>query len=37
MKEKLNSLGFTNVTNVSEGMLGSRAGPGWLKRNLPIK
>ena len=37
MKEQLNSLGYTNVTNVSEGMLGSQAGPGWLKRNLPTK
>jgi rhodanese-related sulfurtransferase len=37
MKEKLNSLGFTNVTNVSEDMLGSKAGLGWLKRNLPTK
>lgn len=36
MKAKLNALGFTNVTNVAEGMLGSRAGPGWLKRNLPL-
>ena len=37
MKAQLNSLGYTNVTNVSEGMLGSQAGPGWLKRNLPTK
>lgn len=37
MKEQLNSVGYTNVTNVSEGMLGSQAGPGWLKRNLPTK
>jgi rhodanese-related sulfurtransferase len=37
MKARLNALGFTNVTNISEGMLGSRAGPGWLKRKLPIR
>lgn len=37
MKEQLNARGFTNVTNVSEGMLGSQAGPGWLKRKLPTK
>ncbi len=37
MKAKLNSLGFTNVINVSEGMLGSKAGPGWLKRKLPTR
>lgn len=27
--------GFTNVLDVSEGMLGSSAGPGWLARGLP--
>ena len=36
LKAQLNRLGFTNVTNVSEGMLGSKAGPGWLKRKLPL-
>jgi len=35
MKKRLNALGFTNVINVSEAMLGSRAGAGWLKRGLP--
>lgn len=24
------------IIDVPEGMLGSRAGPGWLKRNLPL-
>lgn len=33
----LQSLGFTQVYNVKEGMQGSAAGPGWLKRNLPIE
>lgn len=28
--------GFTNVHDVPEGMLGSKAGPGWLKRGLPV-
>ena len=36
MKAQLNQLGFTNVTDVSEGMLGSPSGPGWLKRKLPL-
>ncbi len=36
MKARLNALGFSNVTNVSEGMLGSKSGPGWLKRKLPL-
>ena len=31
----LQSQGFTNVVNVKEGMAGSAAGPGWLKRGLP--
>ncbi|WP_240790357.1 rhodanese-like domain-containing protein [Rhodobacter sp. SY28-1] len=31
----LTAAGFTNVLDVSEGMLGSSAGPGWLARGLP--
>ncbi|NHB75423.1 rhodanese-like domain-containing protein [Rhodobacter calidifons] len=31
----LTRAGFTNVLDVSEGMLGSSAGPGWLGRGLP--
>ncbi len=31
----LEQAGFTAVYNVTEGMLGGRAGPGWLKRDLP--
>ncbi|ESQ14178.1 MAG TPA: rhodanese-like domain-containing protein [Chromatiaceae bacterium] len=29
--------GFTNVLNIKEGMTGSSAGPGWLRRGLPIE
>ena len=29
--------GFTRVYNVTEGMAGSQAGPGWLKRGLPVE
>lgn len=29
--------GFSHVLNVPEGMLGSAAGPGWLRRGLPIQ
>jgi rhodanese-related sulfurtransferase len=29
--------GFTQVVNVQEGMLGSAAGPGWLRRGLPVE
>ncbi len=37
MQRILATAGFTNVIDVSEGMFGSRAGPGWLKRGLPVK
>ena len=37
MRRVLATAGFTNVIDVSEGMFGSRAGPGWLKRGLPTK
>lgn len=30
------SQGFTRVSDIGEGMLGSRAGPGWLDRKLPL-
>lgn len=33
----LQSVGFTKVHNVREGMAGSAAGPGWLKRGLPVE
>ncbi len=33
----LQSVGFTHVYNVKEGMAGSAAGPGWLKRGLPVE
>lgn len=32
----LQQQGFTRVYNVKEGMVGSAAGPGWLKRSLPV-
>lgn len=32
---RLEKAGFTNVLNVPEGMTGSAAGPGWLRRGLP--
>ena len=33
----LQSVGFTQVYNVKEGMAGSAAGPGWIKRGLPVQ
>lgn len=35
--ELLRQRGFTKVYDISEGMLGSRAGPGWLKQDLPVE
>ena len=32
----LESQGFTRVYNITEGMAGSAAGPGWLRRGLPL-
>jgi rhodanese-related sulfurtransferase len=34
--QALTEAGFTNILDVSEGMLGSSAGPGWLARGLPV-
>jgi rhodanese-related sulfurtransferase len=36
VQRALQDLGFTRVYNVKEGMAGSDAGPGWVKRGLPI-
>lgn len=33
----LQAIGFTHVYNVKEGMKGSAAGLGWLKRGLPVE
>ena len=36
MSQMLEAAGFTRIIDVPEGMLGSRAGPGWLNRGLPV-
>ena len=36
MAARLAEAGFASVLNVPEGMLGSGAGPGWVKRGLPV-
>jgi rhodanese-related sulfurtransferase len=36
LSARLRDAGFTNVMDVPEGMLGSGAGPGWLRRGLPV-
>lgn len=35
LSKRLSEAGFTRIIDVPEGMLGSRAGPGWLGRELP--
>ena len=36
LSARLMHAGFTHILDVPEGMLGSGAGPGWLKRGLPV-
>ena len=36
MAAQLAKAGFSNIIDVPEGMLGSGAGPGWVKRGLPV-
>ncbi|MBO9475831.1 rhodanese-like domain-containing protein [Shimia sp. R10_1] len=33
----LEDAGLTRIVDIPEGMLGSRAGPGWLERGLPVR
>jgi rhodanese-related sulfurtransferase len=37
MQKALQHAGFTNVYHIPEGMAGSRAGPGWVARGLPVE
>jgi rhodanese-related sulfurtransferase len=36
LSARLATAGFSRVVDVPEGMLGSGAGPGWLRRGLPV-
>ena len=36
MQTALVERGYTNVVDVAEGMMGSKAGPGWIARGLPL-
>ncbi|MFV2035652.1 MAG: rhodanese-like domain-containing protein [Halocynthiibacter sp.] len=36
MSQRLADAGFERVIDIPEGMLGSRAGPGWIERGLPL-
>lgn len=37
VQKYLEAQGFTRVYNIREGMAGSAAGPGWLRRGLPVE
>jgi len=37
LASQLSEAGYSNVITVPEGLMGSRAGPGWLKSNLPVR
>ncbi|CUK06195.1 molybdopterin biosynthesis protein MoeB [Ruegeria denitrificans] len=37
LSNRLTQAGFTNVVDVPEGMLGSAAGPGWVRAGLPVQ
>ncbi len=37
LSNQLTAAGFTNIIDVPEGMLGSAAGPGWLRAGLPVE
>ena len=36
-RDILRQNGFTAVYDISEGMFGSKSGPGWLRRGLPVE
>jgi rhodanese-related sulfurtransferase len=37
MQAVLMGQGFTHVFHIGEGMAGSGAGPGWIRRGLPVE
>ncbi len=37
LSNQLAEAGFTNIIDVPEGMLGSAAGPGWVRAGLPVE
>lgn len=36
LSARLAAAGYSNVMDVPEGMTGSAAGPGWVRRGLPV-
>ncbi len=37
LQARLQKYGYQNAYSVSEGMMGSKDGPGWINRGLPTK
>lgn len=37
LQRYLQAQGYDNVADVSEGMMGNRIDPGWLRRGLPVE
>ncbi len=37
LSNRLTEAGYSNIIDVPEGMLGSSAGPGWIKSGLPLR
>ncbi|NOD92058.1 rhodanese-like domain-containing protein [Ruegeria sp. HKCCD4884] len=37
LSNQLIAAGFANIIDVPEGMLGSAAGPGWVRAGLPVR
>jgi hypothetical protein len=37
MQQQLRAAGFTQIYNIKEGMVGSAAGPGWIRQGLPVE
>lgn len=37
LQKELTGRGVKNVLDVSEGMFGSRDGPGWVRSGLPVR
>ncbi|TVQ38565.1 MAG: rhodanese-like domain-containing protein [Wenzhouxiangella sp.] len=37
VRQALESMGFTNIRHVPEGMVGSTYGPGWIATGLPLE
>ncbi|MEM8582520.1 MAG: rhodanese-like domain-containing protein, partial [Pseudomonadota bacterium] len=36
LTRRLEAAGIGPIVDIPEGMLGSRSGPGWLSRELPV-